>query len=48
MCAPNCSRDPAAIVHFNWVKGHQTKAQLLAGAGMWLLGPDGECADRPA
>jgi hypothetical protein len=39
-----------AIVHFNWLEGHDAKVQSFVDAAMWMLNPDtGACMwDSPA
>lgn len=37
------SPDKVAIVHFNWLEGHENKVQSFVNASMWMLGESGEC-----
>jgi hypothetical protein len=41
------SVDKVAIVHFNWVKGHETKVAGFVNATMWVLDEHGKCLNSP-
>lgn len=37
------SEDKVAIVHFNWLEGHENKVQSFVNASMWMLDEHDQC-----